>query len=184
MHTYQISRKALHVKRPQMERTMQAGMRNLKQEIALNREFVDENEAVFLSMTWTWMNVERSGRKFFAAYGLTDAQFNTLMILWDYRATGLKQHQLADLLVVNRASAGGVVDRMRAGGWVAREADPNDRRAWIVRLTDEGIAKLKTVRRDYYKLLGAAFKEVDAPTLEAVLRFNEVFRARLRALSE
>ena len=160
-----------------------AAMGKLKEEIALNRDFFDEKEAAFLSMTWTWMNVEKAGRKFFAAYGLTDAQFNALMILWDYRKVSLRQTQLADLLVVNRASAGGVVDRMEANGWVVRAADPDDRRAWFVHLTDDGIGKLKSVKRDYYNLLTVAFENVDQETLAVVLRFNEEFRTRLREMS-
>src|SRR5687768_12968187 len=47
----------------------------LKQEIALNREFVDEREALFLSITWTWLCIEKAGRAFFSAHGTTDAQF-------------------------------------------------------------------------------------------------------------
>ena len=160
-----------------------AAMGKLKEEIALNRDFFDEKEAAFLSMTWTWMNVEKAGRKFFAAYGLTDAQFNALMILWDYRKVSLRQTQLADLLVVNRASAGGVVDRMEANGWVVRAADPDDRRAWFVHLTDDGIGKLKSVKRDCYNLLTVAFENVDQETLAVVLRFNEEFRTRLREMS-
>ena len=46
---------------------------------------------------------------YYSGHGITDAQFNALMILWDYRARALKQHELAELLVVNRASAGGVM---------------------------------------------------------------------------
>ena len=156
----------------------------LKDEIALNREFVDKGEALFLSLTWTWTCVERTGRRFFASFGITDAQFNALMILWDYRVRPLKQHELADLLVVNRASAGGVIDRLERNGWVRREVDAQDRRAFRVHLTDEGIAKLKEVRTAYYKLLSAALDDVDPKTLATVLRFNDDFRTRLTALSQ
>lgn len=156
----------------------------LKQEIALNREFVDDREALFLSLTWTWTCIEKAGRAFFSGHGLTDAQFNALMILWDYRAQALKQHELADLLVVNRASAGSVIDRLEKSGWVRREVDAADRRALRVYLTDEGIAKLKQVRTAYYKLLGSALGDVDTKTLETVLRFNDAFRARLAELSK
>ena len=155
----------------------------LKREIALNREFADEGEAVFLSVAWTWLCVEKMGRKFFASFGTTDAQFNALMILWDYRARALKQHELADLLVVNRASAGGVIDRMQRSGWVRREVDPEDRRAFRVHMTDKGIAKLKEVRGAYYKLLSAALHGFDPETLETVLRFNDAFRARIAELA-
>jgi DNA-binding MarR family transcriptional regulator len=155
----------------------------LKKEIALNREFVGDTEALFLSVAWTWYCIERTGRRFFASFGTTDAQFNALMILWDYRTRPLKQHELADLLVVNRASAGGVIDRLQRNGWVRRKVDAEDRRAFRVHLTDEGIAKLKEVRSAYYKLLTAALGDIDPGTIATVLRFNDGFRARLGALS-
>jgi DNA-binding MarR family transcriptional regulator len=163
---------------------IEAELARLKQEIALNREFVDEREALFLSVTWTWLSIEKAGRGFFAQFGTTDVQFNALMILWDYRARVLKQHELADLLVVNRASAGGVIDRLQRNGWVRREVDAEDRRAFRVHLTDEGIAKMKEVRREYYKLLATVLGDIDPGTLATVLRFNDAFRARLREVSK
>jgi DNA-binding MarR family transcriptional regulator len=154
-------------------------VQRLAREIALNREFVDEKEAAFLSLVWTWLRIERTGRQFFTAFGITDAQFNALMILWDYRRTPLRQKELAELLVVNPASMGGVVDRMQLKGWVRREDDPADRRAYFVRLTEEGIAKLKEVRGPYYQLLAGAFEGLDGRDLHTFIDFNDKFRARL-----
>lgn len=162
--------------------SIEADLARLKQEIALNREFAGESEALFLSLVWTWYCIERTGRRFFAPFGITDAQFNALMILWDYRARPLKQHELADLLVVNRASVGAVIDRLQRNGWVRREVDDGDRRAFRVHLTDAGIAKLKEVRGPYYKLLTAAVGDTDPATVATVLRFNDAFRSRLGAL--
>lgn len=155
----------------------------LKEEISLKRDFVSEGEALFLSITWTWSCIERVGRQFFASFGITDSQFNALMILRDHRPEALKQHELADLLVVNRASAGAVIDRLERNGWVRREVDAKDRRALRVHLTDDGVAKLDEVGAAYYRLLGAALKEVDPQTLATVLRFNDTFRARLAEVS-
>jgi len=160
-----------------------AELAHLQKEIALNREFVGEAEALFLSVAWTWSCIEKVGRRFFASFGTTDAQFNALMILWDHRPRPLKQHELADLLVVGRASAGGVIDRLQRNGWVRRKVDDEDRRALRVHLTDEGIAKLKEVKTAYYKLLTSALGDTDAGTLATVLRFNDGFRTRLAALS-
>jgi DNA-binding MarR family transcriptional regulator len=161
----------------------EAHLAGLKKEIALNREFEGEEEALFLSIAWTWTCVEKAGRRFFAAFDITDAQFNALMILWDYRKRPLKQHELADLLVVNRASAGGVIDRMQRNGWVRRKVDAEDRRALRVYLTDDGIAKLDEVKAAYYKLLAAALGDTDPQTRATVIRFNDAFRARLDAIS-
>jgi DNA-binding MarR family transcriptional regulator len=154
----------------------------LKRELALHRDFVDAGETVFLSVAWTWYRIEKVGRQFFASLGITDAQFNALMILWDYRDKGLRQHELAALLVVNRASLGGVVDRLEDKGWVRRESDPADRRALFVRLTERGIAKLKEVRGPYYRLLAAAFGNADQNASADLILFNDELRKRLAAL--
>ncbi|MEO5695092.1 MAG: MarR family transcriptional regulator [Usitatibacter sp.] len=156
-----------------------AATQRLAREIALNREFVDEKEVAFLSLAWTWLRIERTGRQFFSSFGITDAQFNALMILWDYRRTPLQQKELAELLVVNPASLGGVVDRMQLKGWVRREDDPADRRAYFVRLTETGISKLKEVRGPYYKLLDAAFEGFENRDLGNFIDFNDKFRSRL-----
>ena len=155
---------------------------HLQREIALNREFVDEKEAAFLSMVWTWTRIEGVGRGFFASFRITEAQFNALMILWDYRAAALRQHELAELLVVNRASMGGVLDRMERNGWVKRATDPLDRRATRVLLTDRGVEKLDEVRGPYYRLLAAAFEDMARGELLALMEFNDGFRKRLDAL--
>jgi DNA-binding MarR family transcriptional regulator len=161
---------------------MAAVLAHLQREIALNRDFVDEKEAAFLSMVWTWSRIESVGREFFASFGITEAQFNALMILRDYRQARLRQHELAELLVVNRASMGGVIDRLERNGWVRRETDPADRRASFVLLTEAGVAKLDEVRVPYYRLLAAAFEGMPRTELLAVLEFNDGFRKRLEAL--
>jgi DNA-binding MarR family transcriptional regulator len=168
---------------PVPRKSIESALARLKREIALNREFASEGEALFLSLVWTWYCIERTGRRFFAPFGITDAQFNALMILWDYRARPLKQHELADLLVVNRASVGAVIERLQRNGWIRREVDEGDRRALRVHLTEAGIAKLKEVRGPYYKLLASALGDTDPATLATVLRFNDAFRARLGALA-
>ena len=151
----------------------------LKNEIALNRDFTGLPEAAFLALVWTWQRIERSGRVFFPQFGITDVQFNVLMILWDYRHIEMRQHKLADILVVNRASAGGVLERMERSGWIERPPDSADRRARLVRLTAAGVAKLKEVRGPYYRMLSSVYRETDEPALRGQLLFLDTIRARL-----
>jgi DNA-binding MarR family transcriptional regulator len=155
-------------------------MGRLKEEIALNRPFRGTGEAAFLAMAWTWQCLEALGRTFFPRYGITGAQFNVLMILWDYRERALRQHELAELLVVNRASAGGVIARLERAGWIARARDPRDTRARLVRLTPGGIAKLQEVKVPYYRLLSLVFRESDAQALKGHIAFLDAIRSRLR----
>jgi DNA-binding MarR family transcriptional regulator len=53
---------------------------------------------------------------------------------------------------VNRA-----IDSLLKKGWVERKDDPNDRRRWIVKLTDEGWAVAKKVGGVYRRLADDAF---------------------------
>lgn len=154
----------------------------LKREIALNREFTGLNEAAFLSLVWTWQRLEKAGRQFFPAFGLTDAQFNVLMILWDYRDRTLRQHELADILVVNRASMGGVLERMERNGLVLRTTDPVDRRAIHASLSEAGVRKLNVVREPYYQLLSTIFPLADEADQRSLILLFDKVRSRLDQL--
>jgi len=66
--------------------------------------------------------------------GITRAQWLLLTRL--HRNPGVSQSELADLMEVERASAGRMIDRMEANGWVERRAQNGDRRVKRVYLTE------------------------------------------------
>jgi MarR family transcriptional regulator for hemolysin len=70
------------------------------------------------------------------SYGLTRAQW--LVIARVHRRPGLSQSEVADLLEIEKAPAGRLVDRMQAKGWVERRDDRSDRRINRLHLTAEG----------------------------------------------
>jgi MarR family transcriptional regulator, transcriptional regulator for hemolysin len=70
------------------------------------------------------------------AFGLTRAQW--LVIARVHRRPGLSQSEVADLLEIEKAPAGRLVDRMQAKGWVERRDDRSDRRINRLHLTAEG----------------------------------------------
>ncbi|MFZ5781365.1 MAG: MarR family winged helix-turn-helix transcriptional regulator [Pseudomonadota bacterium] len=67
--------------------------------------------------------------------GLTRAQWLVLTRL--YRRPGSSQTELAEMLEVDRASAGRMIDRMQRNGWVERRPDGADRRINRLHLTAE-----------------------------------------------
>lgn len=67
--------------------------------------------------------------------GLTRAQWVTITRI--NRHPGLSQSEVADLLEIEKATAGRLIDRMEAKGWIERRADPLDRRINRLHLTDE-----------------------------------------------
>ena len=50
----------------------------------------------------------------------------------------MEQSQIAQSIHYDKATIGGVIDRLEKRGWVERKANPKDRRAKLVTLTKEG----------------------------------------------
>lgn len=69
------------------------------------------------------------------ALGLTRAQWAAIAHL--RRNEGCNQSTLADLLDVEPITLARLLDRMETAGWVRRQADPKDRRARLVFLTEK-----------------------------------------------
>ena len=67
--------------------------------------------------------------------GLTRSQWLVLSLL--YRRPGVSQSELADMLEVERPTAGRMIDRLERKGWVLRRSDAGDRRVKRLYLTAE-----------------------------------------------
>jgi MarR family transcriptional regulator, transcriptional regulator for hemolysin len=76
--------------------------------------------------------------------GLTRSQWWVLNHL--FRNNGMTQSDIADLLEIERATLGRLLDRLEVKGWVRREADGADRRVKRVFLTEEVEPALKAMR--------------------------------------
>jgi MarR family transcriptional regulator for hemolysin len=76
--------------------------------------------------------------------GLTRAQWLVLTRL--HRRPGASQSELAEMLEVEKATAGRMIDRLEANGWVVRKADPSDRRINRLYLTEEAERTHKAIR--------------------------------------
>jgi MarR family transcriptional regulator, transcriptional regulator for hemolysin len=78
------------------------------------------------------------------ALGLTRSQWWVLNHL--FRNDGATQSELADILEIEKATLGRLLDRMQAKGWIRREEHATDRRAKCVFLTDEVEPAVKAMR--------------------------------------
>jgi DNA-binding MarR family transcriptional regulator len=76
--------------------------------------------------------------------GLTRSQWWVVTHL--FRAQGVTQSELAEALEIEKPTLGRLLDRLEAKGWVRREHDATDRRAWRVYLTDAVEPAMKTMR--------------------------------------
>lgn len=93
--------------------------------------------------------------------GLTRAQWLVLTRL--YRRPGASQTELADMLEIDRASAGRMIDRMQRNGWVERRADIEDRRINRLYLTDDA----RRAHKEMWAIAEATVDDALAPLSES-----------------
>lgn len=104
--------------------------------------------------------VTKASRAALEAYGVTPVQFAILKVLWE--RDGLNGAELCSRLVLDSATMTGLIDRMEAGGWLERRADPGgDRRMSRVYLTEKGaqlekplVEAMDRVNTQFIKALG------------------------------
>jgi DNA-binding MarR family transcriptional regulator len=92
--------------------------------------------------------VRRAFSDALAEWHVTPSQSRALRVL--ARSDGMRPSALAEELHIAPRSATEVVDALEERGWVARGADPTDRRASVLTLTDSGhalVAGIDDVRR-------------------------------------
>jgi len=89
--------------------------------------------------------------------GLTRGQWLVLSRL--SRRPGASQTELADMLELDRASAGRMIDRMENGGWLERRPDPVDRRIKRLHLT----AHARGMHASMWKLAEATVNDALKP---------------------
>ena len=70
--------------------------------------------------------------------GITPGEYGLLAAVDD--RPGLDQRQLAATLGIDAVSAGQMIDRLEAAGWIERQMDPRDRRVRLLGTTPEGTA--------------------------------------------
>ncbi|WP_245983310.1 MarR family winged helix-turn-helix transcriptional regulator [Trinickia fusca] len=81
------------------------------------------------------------------------AEFGTTLPRFDYMAQlerhpeGLKMSEISRRLMVTGGNVTGLTDQLEQEGLVSRDLDPNDRRAYSVRLTPEGRALFDKMAR-------------------------------------
>lgn len=110
----------------------------------------------------------------FARHGLRRGEFDVLTAL---RRAGepytLIPSELAETLMMSRAGMTNRVDRLEQAGLVERTLDPNDRRSFLIALTDKGraiIDETMTEHAENLKGLVAGLSRRDYDALDAGLR--------------
>jgi DNA-binding MarR family transcriptional regulator len=116
------------------------------------------------------------------AFGLTRAQW--LVIARVHRRPGLSQSEVADLLEIEKAPAGRLIDRMQAKGWLERRGDAKDRRVNRLHLTRTGGRLHAAIWPIAEATVDEALSELSAEERRRLTRTMSRVKATLQALVE
>ena len=113
------------------------------------------------------------------------ARFNISLARFDYMAQlyryqdGLKMRALSRYLMVTGGNVTGLTDELESDGLVVREGSPDDRRAWIVRLTPKGRRGFEAMADEHEQWVLELFKGLDAKTVQQLYTHLGALRVHL-----
>ena len=115
-----------------------------------------------------------------AARGLSRARAT---VIWQLRRQGpTTQQQLARTIGVTARNITALVDGLAEAGFVRRDPHPDDRRAVLVRLTDDGLAVTDRLTADYESAAARLFTGLPAEQVQQFLTMLGTVGDRLSAL--
>lgn len=108
-------------------------------------------------------------KKTFAAAGLGELRPSYLVVLWClWEEEGVKMSELARCAGLEPSTMTGLLDRMERQGFVTREADPDDRRALRIHLTESGRSLRETAQRLVQETIDLLFEGIDDKEIDAI----------------
>ena len=152
---------------------------SLQLELGFRRPVALLAHEALLNTYYTASCLKKKAGEFLRPFGLTDVQFNLMMLLRHQSGPGdgLSQAQLSEMMLVNRANITSLIDRMERADLVVRTLAPSDRRSNIVKLTGRG----KRLLGDIEPLYAKEVKRIMAVLLEAEQKRLIIMLERVRA---
>jgi len=153
----------------------------LQRELGLPNPISDIEHEAIMNIALTGEMLAKEGQRIFRPLGLTDSQFNVLIILkHQAEEDGITQTELGQRLLVNRSNVTGLVDRMEEAGWVRRNAVEGDRRVNKVQITKNGLQLLERAEKTYYERIHQVMDSLSQKELSLICSLLERVRTNLR----
>lgn len=112
-------------------------------------------------------------------FGMTLPRFDLLSQLERVPA-GLRMSELSARMMVTGGNVTGITDALEREGLVVREADPADRRAWLVRLTMEGRRSFRAMADEHERWIIEMFAGLPSRDIALMNELLGRLKAHLR----
>jgi DNA-binding MarR family transcriptional regulator len=151
----------------------------LKEELKLSKDFFSLEHEALLNIYYTSVCIKKRASEYFSAFGLTDVQFNLMMMLKHHGgADGLSQARLSEMMMVNRANVTGLIDRLEKAGMVKRTA-AEDRRYNMIQLTTKGTKLLEKADPAYGDEVNRVLGGLSETDMKRLIKSCEKIREQL-----
>jgi DNA-binding MarR family transcriptional regulator len=148
----------------------------LQQELKLKQPLASVNHEALLSLVRTSSLMQKLSDRFFSRFGLTDVQFNILMILKEHGADGLSQRELSEHLIVTKSNVVGLIDRLERGDYVKRVSHPSDRRFNQIVLTSKGQKLEARIEKTYFSEVDKMIDVLTSSEKRSIVKAMEKIR--------
>jgi DNA-binding MarR family transcriptional regulator len=146
-----------------------------------------ESQAVFRAMLRNMGLMRRTMEPFFAAHGISGAQWGVLAMLHfagKEGVGGLRPTDISERLIIRPPSVTTVIDRLVRMGLVTRQASAEDSRAKEVKLTAAGRELVKRVLDKHREKIGEVLGGLSANEQADLKRLLDKFSEHLESLAD
>ncbi len=123
----------------------------------------------------------RSRRLLQDRFGTTLPRFD-LMAQLERFPKGLRMNELSQRMMVTGGNVTGITDLLEREGLVERAADPDDRRAWLVRLTRAGRRAFAAMAAEHERWIVEAFAPLTAREMATMAALLARLKTHVRSL--
>lgn len=150
----------------------------LAKEILIKGKINSVRHEALLGVVRTAGFIDKRGQKFFTQFGITQAQYNVLIIL---KLEGsLTQIEIGRRLVISRAGITSIIDKLEKKRLVKRSAVKSDRRVFNIELTAEGRKILDAVEPCYLREVEKVMRCLSKTQCRQLNKMLETLRKSLR----
>jgi len=146
----------------------------------------DDHGAIrlWLRMLATNRLVETRTRRLLQERHATTLPRFDLMAQLERAPKGLKMGELSRRMMVTGGNVTGITDLLEGEGLVERVADPDDRRAWLVRLTPAGRRAFAAMAGEHERWIVEAFRALTGREMATLAALLARLKTHVRSLEE
>ena len=129
----------------------------------------------------TSLNLQTHADQTLAPYDLTTEQFHILKTLWE-ESKSLSQREIADYTDKSPANLTKIIDRLESKELVIRNMNPDDRRSFLISITDKGERLLDEIKSVFDSFRDSILEDIDEKTQNEVILVLERINDNIKNL--